>query len=743
MQELLTEAARPLMWNVSGVIFMYISLLVALTVFAFGVYLRVQSWRKGKPDNDRLSDWFSRGVLVVKELLLQKRVRASKYPAFFHSFIFYAFVILFITTAVETLDTDFGTNLMKGFVYTVLTVGCEIGGLLILLGTGMAIYRRYIVKPTTLNRNGADAVALTFLAVLVLTGFITEGMRMAAVPDRWYYLSFVGYVFSLPFNGMSEASLSMAHKSLWWTHTLVAMGWIASLPYTKFSHILTLPINNFFQKMRPRGELKRDDMDAIMNDPNLDYDTLSIGLQKPEDFTWKQRLDFDACIECGRCEEVCPAVKAGSDFSPKVFIAKCRDLVRAQDQAADNISGANGTNGANGADGTNGEAASQASEEASAAEKDLAIVGNAMNEEFIWRCRTCMACMAVCPACIDHVDTMVDIRRNEVLIQGRIPQDAKYALKLLETNGNPFGPQSDRVSWIEKLNIPIIEAGESCDVLYWVGCCTTFDPTNQRIAQDVCSLLDMCGINYGMLGKDERCCGDPARVMGEERLFQEIAKKQIEQLSSRKFKILLTNCPHCYNVLKHEYKQLGGDFNVLHHSQFLHEMLWNGTLVPKFGIERKAVFHDPCYLGRYQKIYDSPREVINAVPGCSVSELEYHKGQSFCCGGGGGHFWMDLKERKRINALRIEQVEKTGADTVVTACSYCKKMLDDGLKMKDLDEKVEIIDVASLLLNSLREPTKKKVRPDSESSTAEGKKPAVAEVTDSLKAVARLNVQES
>lgn len=727
MKAILTQATRSIMWNIDYAFVMYIMFLIALTVFAYGVYLRAASWLKGKSDNDRLSQWFHRFVLLFRELATQKKVRASIFPALFHSFIFYAFVVLVITTAVVALDYDLGTKFFKGAVYSVLTLGAEIAGVLILLGTGMAFYRRYIIKPATLNRTPSDAFALSLLALLVLTGFIVEGLRMAASTDRWYYLSPVGYVFSLGFATLPQSTLIGTHKAIWWAHTVIAMTWIATIPYTKFSHILTLPLNVYFRKLRPRGELKRDDVEAMMNDPDLDYDSLTIGLQKPEDFTWKQRLDFDACIECGRCEEVCPAVKAGSDFSPKIFIAKCREL-------------ASGT--INGCDGENDSVEPKTNEEG-AQDRDITIVGDGLGEEFIWRCRTCMACMAVCPACIDHVDTMIDIRRNELLIQGRIPQDAKYALKLLETNGNPFGPQSDRVSWIEKLDIPIIEPGGYCEVLYWVGCCTTFDPTNQRIAQDICSLLDLCGIDYGMMGKDERCCGDPARLMGEERMFQEIAKKQIAQISARRFKILLTNCPHCYNVLKNEYKQLGGDYNVLHHSELLHEMVWNGTLEPKYGLARKAVFHDPCYLGRYQRIYDSPREVIKTVPGCRLSEMKYNRGQSFCCGGGGGHFWMDLKERKRINNLRIEQVERAGADTVITACAYCKKMLDDGLKIKDLDDKVEIIDVATLLLDSLRDPRQNRIGTRVDTTPMLDEKPRLETLSDNLKAAARIKTQES
>lgn len=727
MNEILTQATRPIMWNIDYAFVMYIMFLIALAVFAYGVYIRVASWLKGKPDEDRTSQWFQRIILLLRELATQKKVRASTFPAIFHSFIFYAFVLLVITTVFVALDYDFGTRFFRGTVYSVLTFGAEIAGVMILLGTGMAIYRRYVIRPTTLDRTTGDAIALSLLTILVLTGFIVEGLRMAASTDPWYYLSPVGYVFSLGFAALPQSTLLVTHKAIWWLHTVIAMAWIATIPYTKFSHIITLPLNVYFRKLRPRGELKRDDVEALMNDPDLDYDNLTIGLQKPEDFTWKQRLDFDACIECGRCEEVCPAVKAGSDFSPKVFISRCRDLVRGA---------------INGCEGEKGSVAPELNDEGTE-ERDINIVGDGLSEEFIWRCRTCMACMTVCPACIDHVDTMVEIRRNELLIQGRIPQDAMYALKLLETNGNPFGPQSDRVSWIEKLNIPIIEPGGYCEVLYWVGCCTTFDPTNQRIAQDVCSLLDMCGIDYGMMGKDERCCGDPARLMGEERMFQEIAKKQIEQISARKFKILLTNCPHCYNVLKHEYKQLGGNYNVLHHSELLHEMLWNGTIEPKYGLSRKTVFHDPCYLGRYQRIYDSPREVIKAVPGCNLSEMKYNRGQSFCCGGGGGHFWMDLKERKRINNLRIEQVEKAGADTVVTACAYCKKMLDDGLKIKDLDEKVEIVDIATLLLNSLKDPRRKEARPRGDTASLLDGKTNLKALSEDFQVAARIKIQES
>lgn len=508
------QATRPIMWNVDYSFVMYIMFMLALTVFAYGVIWRIQSWRKGKPDNDRLSQWLERGWLLIKEVFQQKRVRASPLPAIFHSFIFYAFVALVATTAVVALDYDLGTHLFKGILYATLTVAAEIAGVAIMIGAGIAFYRRYILKPSTLSRDRTSAIAIALLFVLVLTGFAVEGLRMAAMYDPWYYLSPVGWLFSLLFAGFSKASLVMAHKVMWWFHTTVAMSWIATIPYSKFSHLITLPLNIYFQKLRPRGELKRDDIEKLMTDPNVDFNALTIGIQKPEDFTWKQRLDFDACIECGRCEQVCPSRKADSNFSPKLFIAKCRDLAKTVKPAVEGAA--------------NETAAEKTPEEA-------AIVGDGLSEDYIWRCRTCMACMAVCPACIDHVDTLIDIRRNEVMIQGRLPEEAKRALKMLETNGNPFGNQGDRIDWIEKMGVPVIKAGESCDVLYWIGCCTTFDPTKQRIAEDLCNLLELCGINFGILGDDERCCGDPARLMGEERLFQEIAKAQVERIKARKF----------------------------------------------------------------------------------------------------------------------------------------------------------------------------------------------------------------
>jgi Fe-S oxidoreductase/nitrate reductase gamma subunit len=680
------------MWNVHEFrytdLIMYASLLVAFGFFFYGMYKRVQFWRDGKSDNERFSDWGKRLWVLIREAFLQKQVRNSTYPAIFHSFIFYSFIFMAITTAFLTILIDapkfnpaWKWDLFKGPVYVILHGGSTIAGLLVLFGVCMAAWRRYVMKPETLETKWSDGAVLVQLALIIITGFFAQALRIAGtngtpLEDQFKWVSPVGWVLSPMFAGISPEGAKSIHSFFWFFHMLLAMSFIAVIPYTKFVHILSLPTNQFFSKLTARGELKHPDMEKLMEQAD-ENGFFPIGVKEPKEFNWKQRLDFDACISCGRCEEICPAYMVSKDkFTPRQFISKMKNAIYEL------------------------EAKKAATGEKPTEEEMNDIVGKYLDEEFVWHCRTCTGCMEVCPALIEHVDTILDIRRNEVLIQGRMPPDAARALKMLGSLGNPFGPQSDRVDWIESMKIKVVKPGESADVLYWIGCCATFDPQKQKIAKDLCKLMQNCGIDFGVLGVDEKCCGDPARVIGEENLFQEIAKAQVEAIKSRNFKVLLTSCPHCYNVLKHEYRQFGADFNVVHHSEFIHEMIWDKQIVPLYGSERKYVYHDPCYLGRYQKIYDSPREVIKALPKAHLIEMKNHREKSMCCGGGGGHYWMDLKAGDRINNLRVKQAADAGADTIVCGCTYCLHMLEDSVKLLNLDEKMRVIDLASLVLDS-------------------------------------------
>jgi len=666
----ISDAQRELMWNIPNVWPMYALFIIALCACAWGVYRRVQFWRQGKSDTERLSDWGTRLSVLIREVCLQKQVRNSIYPAVFHCLIFYSFVVLTATTAILTVQVDVirliwpDVNIFTGFVYALFSVASEFAGIFVLIGVCMAAWRRYKAKPVTLPNGVEDGIVLLLIAAIVITGYLIEGLRIAVIGDKWPLLSFAGYAISPLFSGLSADSARVTHAFFWWFHTVLAMGWIALIPYTKFFHMLSLPTNAFFSKLKPRGELQRPDIEAIME--SAGDDDLHLGLQKPEEFTWKQRLDLDACISCGRCEEVCPAYMSDKEyFSPRQLISRLKKSL--DDRAGKNP------------------------------EETADIIGAAFDEEFIWHCRTCGACMEVCPALIDHVDTLMEFRRNEVLIQGRIPEEAAQAMKLFETGGNPLGPQSDRADWIEQAKIRVVAPGEKVDVLYWIGCCISFDPQKHKLAEDLCRLMEKCGVDFGVLGDDEKCCGDPARVLGQEMLFQMAAREQVELIKQREFKTLLTGCPHCYNTLKHEYKQFGGDFNVMHHTEFLQKMTAEGKIKPGAVKAKKAVYHDPCYLGRYQKIYDEPREALRSIPGLGLSEMANRRKKSLCCGAGGGHYFMDLKRGERINNIRVKQAHDAGADTVITGCAFCMHMLQDSVKLLNYDETLRVVDIASLM----------------------------------------------
>jgi Fe-S oxidoreductase/nitrate reductase gamma subunit len=598
-------------------------------------------------------------------------------PGWFHSFIFYSFLVLVLTTTVVGFDEDLGTHLFRGYTYAFLTVGSEVGGLLLMVGAGMAAARRFVSRPRTLPSTLGDGGALLLLSGLALTGFLVEGLRIAAIGDRWASLSPVGWAASKLFTGLSTAGASRVHAWLWWFHAALAMGFIAAIPHTKFFHLVSLPTNLFFSRLRPRGELKRVDVEAVMTADDFDEANFTLGVARAGDFTWKQRLDFDACISCGRCDEVCPSYQAGEPFSPKQFVHAGRDLVARAARAAHAAAG-----GEDGAD---------------------LLVGNELTEDFIWYCRTCSACMEVCPAAIDHVDSMVDVRRNELMVQGRVPPEASRMLKLLESQGNPFGKRQLRMQWIREMKVPVVPPGGDVDVLYWIGCLTTFDATKQKIAADLFQLMDRAGISYGVLGADETCCGDPARLLGDERLFQDIARSQAAAITSRTFRTLLVSCPHCMTVLRDEYAQFGAKLEVTHHSELLRQLLDRGVLQAAGRKEEKVVFHDPCYLGRYQRAFDGPRKVVEAIPGIDAAEMASCGERSLCCGGGGGHYWMDLKVEgaERPSSRRVAQAEEAGARTIVTGCPYCHQMLQDGVKLRNLDKRLKVVDLATLLLDSV------------------------------------------
>ncbi len=663
--EPLSRATREIMWNVPFEPLLYVVFAAAVVVFGFGVYKKVRSWRRGKPDDERFSNLAARLFFVLREVFFQTKVRQKRFPGLIHAFSFYSFLVLVMTTSVVALDYDFGTSLFQGYFYVLLTVAAEAAGVAILVGICAAVWRRYVTRPATLEAKAPDAWGFALLALIIFTGFLAEALRIVVAGDPWQGLSFIACAISPLFAGLDAGAGATLHAAVWWVHAVLAFVWIAAIPYTHYRHLLALPANAFFSKRKPAGELARVDIDALVESEAFDEEDFSIGVGTIRDLTWKQRLDGDACVECGRCEEACPAFLAGRPFSPKKLIVATRDLTRTIDESE-------------------GEADDSAE-----------IVGNAFGEDFVWHCLTCMACTEACPAYIAHVDTFVDIRRNEISMKGRAPEDVSRVVRSMEVQGNPFGSQITRGDWVKSLGVRVIEDGESCDVLYWVGCLTTFDEDKRQIATDLIGVLDKCGIDFGLLGKAEVCCGEPLRVCGDENAFQANARGQVEALNRRNFSTLLVSCPHCYNVLKNEFPQFGGAFNVVHHSELLRDLLRSGKLRPEKANGGKAVFHDPCYLGRYQGIFDAPREVIGKASGSLQVEMTNCRENSFCCGGGGGHFWMETKEGDRIDTMRIREAKEVNAETLVTGCPYCLHMLGDAIKTTNLGREIRVVDLVS------------------------------------------------
>ena len=655
----------------------YPFMLAALGIFAYGVWQKFRFWREGRPDPKRFGDWAKRLKLFFWDVPFQSKVLGDKVPGVIHAVIFWSFGVLILATAVVFVDADFGIPIYRGGFYLAITLLADLAGLVMLAGLIAAAVRRYALKPARLENRWDDAFVLILLGLAVVSGFLVEGIRIHYTADRWAAWSPVGWLVAQGLGGMDEGTVKAAVQGMWWFHFAITFVFIAALPYTKFFHILTLPANVFLSSLEPKGSLPRVDIEALLSDEAA-AENFNVGVTAVKDLTWKQRLDYDACIRCGRCEEVCPAHLNAHPLSPKKLIADLKEFTW--------------TNRAVPANGNGGSAAPA---------EPLAIVGNAFPAETLWECRTCRACMEVCPARIEHVPQLMELRRAEVMMRGQLPQEAAIALKSMERAGNPFGPQDARSDWIKEVQVPVIGPGEECEALFWIGCCTTYDPVKQKVAHNVLRILRAAGVNVAALGEDEHCCGDPARVLGDENLFQATVKAQIEMIASRKFKYILTHCPHCYNVMKNEYPQFGAKFQVMHHSEVIARLIEEKRLTLPSPIQRKVTYHDPCYLGRYNGIYEEPRNILRSIKGVELREMEHNREKARCCGGGGGHYWMDLPGGERLNVARAKEAFATEAEIVAVSCIYCLQMMDDAVKILDLDEKLEVRDLSELVVQAM------------------------------------------
>jgi Fe-S oxidoreductase len=506
------------------------------------------------------------------------------------------------------------------------------------------------------------------LTLIPLAGFTMEAMRLIAASPAWSAWSPIGSLFAAIYRavGVTPQTAVSVHMSLWWTHAILALTLIASIPFTKFRHLIMTPLNIIKHPRRPEGALEKiEDID------NAEV----LGVGEITEFTSEQLLSFEACLNCGRCEENCPSSISGMQYSPRTLIQTLRG------ETVDTLIAQNG----NGKEGHE-------------------LLGETFSEEYPWLCTTCGACIERCPAFVNPVDEIVDLRRHLVLMTGKMPKSVGDTMRNMERQGNPWGmPPEDRITWAEGLDVRELAPGDETDVLLFMGCAAAYDDRNKQVSRSIVRLLEKANIDFGILGLDEVCCGETARRMGHEYLFQVFAEQNIEMMSQIKFNRIVTQCPHCFNTLKNEYPQMGSEFEVLHFTEFVAELSLplenvssNGN-----GLQGTFTYHDSCYLGRYNDIYKAPRTLLEKTKANTV-ELARRNEYSFCCGGGGGQMWMETDPNTRINHRRLQEVVDAKADVVTTACPYCLTMFEDAISSKGLSEEIKVMDIAEVLDKAIK-----------------------------------------
>ncbi len=683
-------------------------LLAALLLFGFRAGELVTLLRRARPEN-RTDHIGMRVGEFFKVVLGQSGVLRDPVPGIAHFFTFWGFIIIQFGLLNLMLGAFNGSLPFIGRSHVFATV-MDIFVLLVLVALVVFAIRRGIVRPKQLSSflhgpwDGFIILGL-ILAVLV-TLALTEGFAYAASHgDEWSPIgAAIGSLFQSGGSGFTIA----AYRSLWWLHMLVVFSFLIYLPRSKHLHLLATPFNVFFRSYKPKGELP-----LLENlEEREDY-----GVSKPEQFTWKQLLDGYACTECGRCNTMCPATATGKPLFPKEIILGVKEALFVK---SDEILGEDSLYKKLGVAGIK--------KDKTAKEKDAhhePMVGGIISQEALWSCTTCMACMEVCPVEIEHVPKIVDMRRSLVMEESEFPAEVTSLFNNIERNGNPWEISNDkRAAWAAGLGVPVRAENPEADVLYWVGCMGSFDRRNQQVATSVVKILQAAGVNFAILGPEETCTGDPARRIGNEYLWQMQAQQNIETLNGYGFnresttisqdikngtvsappkqRTIITACPHCFNTIKNEYTQLGGNYEVVHHSVFIDSLLADEKLKLPTGFDkRKLTYHDPCYIGRYNNVYDQPRRVLNVISANGVTEMQRNRNKSFCCGGGGGRVWMEEKIGQRVNQARVNEALSTEAEVMAAACPFCITMFEDGVKGVEAEEKMKIEDISEIIAHAL------------------------------------------
>ncbi len=646
----------------------------AVALFGWSCFRRFRLITLGKPES-RFNNFGKRiGGMLLYAFGQRCTVSHGYRFGLNHLVLFWCFMVLLVANTEFLLNGLFpdyvSLSQLPGGAHYTLAFIFDVISLLALLAVCIAVIRRLFFAPAYIEARSLDAFTILILVAVLMAAFfgmhaseIAQGNEAAA-----RYMPISGFIASIFLSGVSAGSLTGYASFFWWVHAVVLLAFLNYLPYSKHMHILTAIPNCFLRSLtkvntQPREEFKKGN---------------TFGVGQVDEFTWKGLFDSYSCTECGRCTDSCPATFTGKPLNPRLVIHDIKlNLLR------------NGPL-------MNKKKASLMPLIGSEKEGSIA-------EEVIWECTTCGACMEVCPVFIEHVPRIVDIRRNLVEMKAKFPEELLTLFENMEQRSNPWGiAPAERIKWAAEIDVKPFEAGKT-EYLFFVGCAGAFDARNRRTTLALAKILDAGGISWGILGKDEMCCGDSLRRLGNEFVFDRMVKENIKLFEERGVKKVITQCPHCYNTLKNDYRQYGIELEVSHHTELINNLIREGKLnLKKVGKPGKVVFHDSCYLGRYNAIYQAPREVVTSVTGQAPAEMERHHDRSFCCGAGGGRMWMEEPIGKHINVARVEEALKESPETICVCCPYCMTMFEDGLKDMSAEDKAQVLDLAEIVARALK-----------------------------------------
>ena len=654
------ETTREIYWNIGhGVVIpMYLLAFAAFGVMAWGFWQRLPIWRQGKALN-RFDRYDERVKRMLAEVFSQVKIFRVTDGGVFHSIFFWSFLILFAGTMMVMFQADFFTpllqvNLLSGEFYKAFSLVLDVAGIVAIIMLAGLFIRRFAIRPKGLEIVKDDYIVLQLLFAILITGFLIEGARMAVTelqqnPELARFSPgglLVGQLFTL----LSADTLLVTHKILWWFHFALVLGFFCAIPYTKLRHVFTTSVNAFLAPFEAKG---------FIATINLEDESIEqFGAAAVSDLTWKDIFDADACTSCKRCQDRCPAYATDKPLSPMKVVQQIGEVALATSQPN---------------------------------------LIEAVSQDALWACTTCRACQDICPANIEHVNKILDMRRNLTLMEGAFPGDeVRTAIGNIEVNGNPFGlAYAARGEWAEGLDVKTMAEDPDVDILYFVGCYASFDRRNQSVARNFIKICTAAGVKVGILGKEEKCCGEPPRKLGNEYLYQMTANENIELIKTYNVKKIVTTCPHCFNTLARDYKDLGLDIPVEHYSTYINTLLENGklNLTPE---PFSFTYHDSCYLGRYMDIIDQPRAVLKAVGG-SITEMDKNGYDSFCCSAGGGRIIAEEKLGSKISEARVRMATDTCAPLLVSNCPFCLTMFEDGIKTGGAEGQLQVRDLAEVV----------------------------------------------